>query len=62
MILPRVTDQITSLSSPPETTGLSVASPRPIRITHLITGLNTGGAEMMLYKVLCQMNRDAFSR
>ena len=60
MILPRVTDQITSLSSPPETTGTSVASPRPIRITHLITGLNTGGAEMMLYQVLCQMNRDAF--
>lgn len=60
MILPRVTDQITSRSSSPETTGISLASPRPIRITHLITGLNTGGAEMMLYKVLCQMNRDAF--
>ena len=60
MILPRVTDQITSLSSAPETTGTLVAGSRPIRVTHLITGLNTGGAEMMLYKVLCQMNRDAF--
>ena len=62
MILPRVTDQITSVSSPPETTGTLVerTNPRPIRITHLITGLNTGGAEMMLYKVLSKMNRDAF--
>jgi glycosyltransferase involved in cell wall biosynthesis len=60
MILPRVTDQVTSLSSSPETAAVSVASSRPIRITHIITGLNIGGAEMMLYKVLCQMNRDAF--
>lgn len=60
MILPRVTDQITSLSSHSEITGDSVIGTRPIRITHLITGLNTGGAEMMLYKVLTQMNRDAF--
>ncbi len=59
MILPRVTDQLTALSSP-EMTSSSVASPRPLRITHLITGLNTGGAEMMLYQVLSQMNRDAF--
>ncbi|MBS1808844.1 MAG: glycosyltransferase [Acidobacteria bacterium] len=29
-------------------------------MTHIITGLNLGGAEMMLYKVLLQMNRDAF--
>jgi glycosyltransferase involved in cell wall biosynthesis len=60
MILPRVTDQLTSLSSLPETTNGSVASVRPIRLTHIITSLNTGGAEMMLYQVLSQMNRDAF--
>ena len=60
MISPRVTDQITTHASSSETNGTLLASPRPIRITHLITGLNTGGAEMMLYKVLCQMNRDAF--
>ncbi|MFN7930696.1 MAG: glycosyltransferase [Blastocatellia bacterium] len=39
---------------------IETASPRSLRITHLITGLDLGGAEMMLYKVLLQMNRDAF--
>lgn len=29
-------------------------------ITHLITGLNTGGAETMLYKLLSGMDREAF--
>jgi glycosyltransferase involved in cell wall biosynthesis len=60
--LPRVTDQITSLS--PGQDILSLArepnTNRPIRITHIITNLHTGGAEMMLYKVLSQLNRDAF--
>lgn len=62
MISPRVTDQLTPRSSPSETilTSVERTSPRPIRITHLITGLNTGGAEMMLYKVLSQMNRNTF--
>ena len=28
----------------------------PIRVLHLITGLNTGGAEMALYRLLCAMD------
>jgi glycosyltransferase involved in cell wall biosynthesis len=31
-----------------------------IKITHLITGLNTGGAETMLYRLLCGYNRTRF--
>ncbi|GBE45166.1 putative glycosyltransferase EpsF [bacterium BMS3Bbin11] len=31
-----------------------------MRIVHIITGLHTGGAEMMLYKLLSQINRDEF--
>lgn len=31
-----------------------------IKIIHVITGLDTGGAEMMLYKLLSKMNRDEF--
>lgn len=31
------------------------------KILHIITGLNTGGAEMMLLKVLSKMDRDRFS-
>ena len=31
-----------------------------IKITHVITGLNTGGAEMMLYKLLSKINRTRF--
>ncbi|MFM7199285.1 MAG: glycosyltransferase [Myxococcota bacterium] len=31
-----------------------------IRITHLITGLNTGGAEMMLYRLLSKHDRSRF--
>lgn len=33
---------------------------RRTRVLHVITGLGTGGAEMMLYKLLSQMNSDAF--
>lgn len=34
----------------------------PIKVLHVITGLNTGGAEMMLYKLLSQMSsRDDMS-
>lgn len=32
-----------------------------ITIIHLITGLNTGGAEMMLYKILSRMDREQFN-
>jgi glycosyltransferase involved in cell wall biosynthesis len=31
-----------------------------MKILHLITGLSTGGAEMMLYKLVSRMNRDKF--
>ncbi|OPX84729.1 MAG: putative glycosyltransferase EpsF [Pelotomaculum sp. PtaB.Bin104] len=31
-----------------------------IKMLHIITGLNTGGAEMMLYKLLSSMDRAAF--
>ena len=31
-----------------------------IRLVHIITGLKTGGAEMMLYKLLSQIDRDKF--
>lgn len=41
------------------------AAPRPVhsraaRVVHLIAGLGTGGAEMMLYKLLAQTDRRAF--
>lgn len=60
--LPRVTNSSSPFSLAPERIGTLIerANPRPIHITHLITGLDLGGAEMMLYKVLLQMNRDAF--
>ncbi|MBF0382000.1 MAG: glycosyltransferase [Magnetococcales bacterium] len=29
-----------------------------MKVTHIITGLSTGGAEMMLYKLLANLNRD----
>ncbi|MUL39000.1 glycosyltransferase family 4 protein [Gloeocapsopsis dulcis] len=32
-----------------------------MKIVHIITGLSTGGAEMMLYNLLSQTNRDRFS-
>lgn len=50
--------QVATLLHTPE----SVVSPtttarvKPVRVTHIITDLDTGGAEMMLYKVLSQMN------
>ncbi len=31
-----------------------------MKITHIITGLNTGGAEMVLYKLLLSMDRNEF--
>jgi glycosyltransferase involved in cell wall biosynthesis len=33
----------------------------PLRITHLITSLNTGGAQAMLYKLLSRHDREAFA-
>ena len=35
-------------------------SQKKIRLTHIITGLNTGGAEMMLFKLTQSMNRNLF--
>lgn len=32
-------------------------NPKPIKVLHLITGLRTGGAEMMLFKLLGRMDR-----
>ena len=32
-----------------------------LKLIHIITGLNTGGAETMLYKLVSKMNRDEFS-
>lgn len=34
---------------------------RLVKVVHLITGLNVGGAETMLYKLLSSMDRDYFS-
>jgi glycosyltransferase involved in cell wall biosynthesis len=34
---------------------------RQIKIIHVITGLSTGGAEMMLYKLLSAMDREKFN-
>ena len=36
------------------------SSPQPIKVLHIITDLYTGGAEMMLYKVLSAGDRSAF--
>ena len=33
---------------------------KKIKLTHIITGLNTGGAEIMLYKLSKSMNKDLF--
>ncbi len=39
----------------------AASSPRPaIKIVHVITGLDVGGAEMMLYQLLAHMDRSAF--
>jgi glycosyltransferase involved in cell wall biosynthesis len=35
--------------------------PGGIKVIHIITGLDTGGAEMMLYKLLSRMDRSRFS-
>jgi glycosyltransferase involved in cell wall biosynthesis len=37
------------------------AATAPLHVVHVITGLGLGGAEMMLYKVLAQMDRERFS-
>ena len=34
---------------------------KTLRITHVITGLGTGGAEMMLYRLLSAMDQNEFS-
>jgi glycosyltransferase involved in cell wall biosynthesis len=34
--------------------------PTPVRVLHIITGLGSGGAEMMLYKLLGAMDRERF--
>ena len=36
-------------------------TPPTVKIIHVITGLSTGGAEMMLYKLLSGMNRHRFA-
>ncbi|HEX4948750.1 MAG TPA: glycosyltransferase [Blastocatellia bacterium] len=49
---------------PSKKTSESYSCPTPqknkVFIAHIINGLYTGGAEMMLYKLLSQMNRDQF--
>ncbi len=37
-----------------------MSAPPKIRLVHVITGLQTGGAEMMLYKLLSEINREQF--
>ena len=39
---------------------ITLSTERKILITHVINGLYTGGAEMMLYKLLSEMNRERF--
>lgn len=36
-------------------------NPRPLRVLHIITSLDVGGAEVMLAKLLSAMNREQFS-
>jgi glycosyltransferase involved in cell wall biosynthesis len=38
----------------------ATARQQPISVTHVITTLSTGGAEIMLYRLLCAMNRSQF--
>lgn len=38
----------------------AVCNPQKIKILHLITDLDSGGAEIMLFKLLSAMNRDSF--
>src|SRR5688572_18442152 len=38
----------------------SAASSRPLRIAFVVTGLEVGGAEMMLFKVLSRIDRQRF--
>jgi len=33
---------------------------KKIKLLHIITGLSTGGAEMMLYKLVSKINRSCF--
>lgn len=46
-----------SLLRQPEAAGVL---PRPIRLAFVITGLSTGGAEMMLWKLLSRLDRSLF--
>ncbi len=39
---------------------LAASRAEPIRVTHVITGLELGGAEMMLYKLLGALDRERF--
>ncbi|MGL5832758.1 MAG: glycoside hydrolase, partial [Waterburya sp.] len=38
-----------------------VDNQQQIKVVFVITGLNTGGAEMMLYKFLTRINRDRYA-
>ena len=35
---------------------LSLRCPKPIKVSHVITGLHVGGAEAMLYKLLAAID------
>ena len=37
-----------------------MSSDHKVKVVHVITGLNTGGAEMMLYKLISAMDRAVF--
>lgn len=52
------------MTSAPAQRGLEVASPiasRPVRVLHLITSLNRGGAENHLFALLTHANRERFA-
>ncbi len=49
---------ITALQS--QTSPGAAARRQPIAVTHVITTLSTGGAETMLYRLLCAMDRSRF--
>jgi glycosyltransferase involved in cell wall biosynthesis len=40
---------------------MSISAGRKIRVTHVITGLRTGGAEFVLYRLLSAIDREQFS-
>jgi glycosyltransferase involved in cell wall biosynthesis len=47
-------------SSPPAGRGAAGGRHGPLRVTHVIAGLELGGAEMMLYKLLSSLDRARF--